>query len=59
MTDQVHPEIMVAMRNSVAKGSGRDAEQAATDEEILDAVDRNYPGGVEGYKQDLGATVNG
>lgn len=59
MTDQVHPEIMVTMRNSVAKGSGKDVERAMSDEEILEAVDRYYDGGVDGYCRDLGATAGG
>lgn len=61
--DQVHPEIMQEMRNHAKTAGGRmkskdelDAVDGATDEEVLAAFDRDYPGGAAGYVRDIGAT---
>lgn len=58
--DQVHPEIMVMMRNSMKESidgnpTGSACIDDLTDEEVLEFVNTGYPGGVEGYKADIGA----
>lgn len=54
--DAVHPEIMVTMRANMS-GSGMSVKsvEGFSDEEVLGLYEQEYPGGVEGYKADIGA----
>ena len=59
--DQVHPEIMETMRNAMKRSiddnpTGSACIDDLTDAEVLEFVDTGYPGGVQGFKDDIGAT---
>lgn len=53
--DQATPEELDEMRLSVeCRGWGtRDEASSMSDEEVVDAVDRNWPGGAAQYRRDL------